>query len=97
MTWILRKRDKDANKSCMILEILGFIAKLMFVKHSSSYLLDLLCWDGALTLNATSLGKVSERLLIVRFVVCYDNEQFEIHTRNDYSLFSQILYQNMWY
>ena len=77
MIWIPRKRDKDVNKLCMILEILGFIAKLMFAKRLLSYLSDLLCWDGALTLNATSLGKVSERLSIVRFVFSYDNEQLK--------------------
>ena len=75
MIWIPRKRDKDANKLCMILEILGFIAKLMFAKRLSNYLLDLLFWDGALTLSATSLGKVSERLSVVRFVVYYHHEQ----------------------
>ena len=78
MIWIPRKRDKDVNKLCMILEILGFIAKLMFAKRLSNYLLDLLCWDGALILNATSLGKVSERLLVVRLVVYYYHEHFKI-------------------
>ena len=66
MKWIPRKQDKDANKLCMILETLGFIARLMFVKHSSNCRSELLSLDGVSIPNATNSGKVSEQLSIAR-------------------------------
>ena len=68
MKWIPRKPDKDANKLCMISETHGFIVRLMFVKLLSNCQLELLSLDGVLTPNATNLGKVSERILVARFV-----------------------------
>ena len=74
MKWIQRKPDNDVNKSCMIFETPGFIARLMFVKHLSNSPLGLLFWDGASIPNATNWGRVFVPPSTARFVRSYDSK-----------------------